>query len=250
MQGDIIQTNTTRGLTGYGSALLVKDTNDTLYSLYLPLGTTPSVAGTPESFTFDILTDPAKGKLIGKPELDSKDIDFMLHRDNVRRAKKFANKVCDFLVVYQDGTGYTFSAETRVKSNDAEGDILYGTITFSPLSASELLDDVRDLIRPTIQFTGTIPAREKFSSTKTTMDINVKTNLSGATITATSNSNQFTVASGSGSGADTTTLTDGKLTIATASGITAGATGIITIVAKDSTDKYASWETTIAVEYE
>lgn len=250
MQGDIIQTNTTRGLTGYGSALLVKKPSETLYSLYLPLGTTPSVSGSPESFTFDILTDPKKGKLLGKEELESKDIDFMLHRDNIRRAKQFANQVCDFLVVYQDGTGYTFSAETRVKSNDAEGDILYGTITFSPTTASDLLDDVRDLIRPTIQYTVTIPARERFNSSKTTTDIEIKTNLSSATITATSNSNMFTVKSASGTAGATATLTDGKLTIATASGITAGATGIITIVASDSTSKYASWETTIAVEYE
>lgn len=238
MQGDIIQTNTTRAQSGYGAALLVKLPEDTLYSLYLPLETAPSVYGSVESFDIDILTDPTKGKVEGKDELDSKDIEFLLHRDNVRRAKSLAGQVLDWLVVYQDGTGYTFVASTKVRSNDAEADVLKGTITFTPMSASELMDDVRDLIRPTVQFANTIPARLTFSASETEKTVIVKTDPTSATITAESNSSSFTA-----------TITDGKLKITTGTSITDGATGIVTIKAADSEKKYAPWETTIAVEY-
>lgn len=249
MQGDIIQTYTKRGLPGYGAALLVKPPKETLYELYMALETVPSVYGTTESFDINILTDLTKGKVMGKDELDDKEVEFLLHRDNVRRAKMFEKQTLDWLVVYQDGTGYKFTATTNVRSNDAEGDVLRGTIVFIPLSAEPLMDDVRDLIRPTIQFTTTIPFRTSFASTSEKQSIVVKTDPATATVKAKSNSNMFTVNSTGGTAGETATITDGNLEIAVASGITDGAYGIITITAEDSTKKYASWETTIAVEY-
>ena len=63
--------NDNRGQTGYSAMLLVKEPSDTLYSIICPLESVPSVFGSPESFDYNFLSAPTKGKLEGKEELDS-----------------------------------------------------------------------------------------------------------------------------------------------------------------------------------
>lgn len=248
MQGDIIQFEDTRGISGYGTALLVKESGEKLYSLYLPMEEVPSVYGSTESFDYNILISMVKGKVQGKQELDDVDIDVMLHRDNVLRIQSLTGQLLDFLVLYQDGTGYTFSATTSFRPNTAGADILKGTLTFTPSSADPISIDVRDLIKQTVKFTQSIPNMIAFNSEKKEQKVIVKIAQPNATYNITSNNTAFTVSE---------PTSDGEITITASDDITADQYGIIYIKAGSSdklngseTDlKYAPWTTTIGVSY-
>lgn len=148
-----------RAMNGYGSAFLYKESTETLYHLVLPLETAPSVTGSVDTFDFDLLTCPSKGQVEGKESLDQKDVDFLWHRDNVARLESLQGRVLDFMVVYQDFTARTFSGTIKVRPQDADADIMRGTFTITPLSASATtILDARDLIQDTIMFTNAIPS--------------------------------------------------------------------------------------------
>lgn len=147
-----------RTMNGYKSALLYKLFNEKKYHLLIPLETAPSVSGSVDTFDFDILTCPSKGKVEGKETLDQKDVDFMWHRDNVARLEELQGKVLDFMVVYQDFTARAFTGTIKVRPQDAGADIMKGTFTITPMSASSItLPDARDMIKDTIVFTSKIP---------------------------------------------------------------------------------------------
>lgn len=247
MQGDIVQFENNRGISGYGTALLVKETGEELYSLYLPLEEVPSVYGSTESFDYNILISMVKGKVMGKQELDDVDIEVMLHRDNILRIQSLTGKVLDFLVLYQDGTGYTFSAETKFRPNNAADDILRGNLTFTPSSADPLSLDVRDLIKQTVKFAQTIPNMIAFNSENKEQKVVVKIEQPNATYEVKSNNSKFTVTQPDDKGIVTITATEG---------IDTDQYGIIYITAGSSdkigssdTLKYAPWTTTIGVSY-
>lgn len=223
-----------RAMSGYGSALLYKEANESLYHLVLPLETAPVPNGSVDTFDFDLLTCPSKGQVEGKESLDQKDVDFLWHRDNVARLEALQGKVLEFLVVYQDFTARAFTATIKVKPQDAGADIMRGTFTITPLSAvSSTFLDARDLIKDTVMFSNAIPAMVEVETGKT-FSTEIKTNPSDATITPKSNNTKFTA-----------TATGGTLTI-THSGSTVGETALIEIVATKT--GMASWTTYIAVE--
>ena len=223
-----------RGISGYGAALLYKDSNETLYHLLLPLETAPSVSGSVDTFDYDILTCPSKGQVEGKESLDQKDVDFLWHRDNVRRLEELQGKVIEFMVVYQDFTARTFTGTIKVRPQDAGADILRGTFTITPMAASsETILDARDMIQDTVIFKAAIPA--SISVVNGSATVQIETDPSTATFNVESNKESFTG-----------NIEDGELTI------TYNGTGnsveyaIITITA--SATGYASWTTSIAVE--
>lgn len=152
----------TRAQSGYGAALLVNDPDDTRnpsgkYSLLVPLETIPSVFGSVESFEFDLTTMATKGKVIGKSTIDDKDVEFLLHRDNVYRLSMFKDKTVDLLYVTADGLGYKYVGTIKVRPNDLSGDVAKGTMTLTCQSVGEdPIMDVRPLIMPTVTIINTV----------------------------------------------------------------------------------------------
>lgn len=223
-----------RAMNGYGSALLYKEANETLYHLVLPLETAPSVTGSVDTFDFDLLTCPSKGKVEGKESLDQKDVDFLWHRDNVARLESLQGRVLDFMVVYQGFTARTFSGTIKVRPQDAGADIMRGTFTITPLSASATtILDARDLIQDTIVFT--TPIASSVIMKENTYTLPIKTDPTTATFTVESDNENF-----SGS------VAENVLTITYSGDSATKEYAIITV--KASADGYASWSTSVAVE--
>lgn len=221
-------------MSGYGSAFLYKEANEDLYHLVLPLETVPTVSGSVDTFDFDILTCPSKGQVEGKESLDQVDVDFMWHRDNVARLEDLQGRVLDFMTVYQDFTARTFTGTIKVRPQEAGADIMRGTFTITPMSASTTtILDARDLIQDTVMFTNAID--DYIVMSENSYDVVVKTNPADATVTVTSNNSDF-------SGA----YSEGKVTINYTGAGDTKAYAIITITA--TAENHASWSTTIAVE--
>lgn len=240
-----------RGMSGYGSALLYKDSTvdlDGLYHLLLPLETAPSVTGSVDTFDFDILTCPSKGQVEGKETLEQKDVDFLWHRDNVRKLESLQGKVIDFLVVYQDFTARAFTGTIKVRPQDAGADIMRGTFTLTPMSAqTTTILDARDLIKDTVWFTNSIASRVVVDANLETakVDVAVETNPSDAKVEA----KVYTYTDGKLVASEdkfTAVHSEGKVTITYIGAGTSVEYAMVELTA--SKDKYASWVTTIAVE--
>lgn len=242
--------NGNRALSGYNSMLLVKLPAETKYSLLLPLENTPSVFGDVDTFEVDLLTARTKGQVEGKESIEKKDVEFLLHRDNIIRLKALEGKTLDFLVVYSDYTGYTFSGSIKVRPNDAEAEVLKGTFSITPSAANPLMEDVRDLIKETVWFSNTIIDELSFSDKADKETVVVGTTPSDATISATCTNGNFTVnVTQPASGAS------GKVEIGCQTSISGTQYGIVKITASkvgsgtSDDPEYAPWTTTIAVSY-
>ena len=221
-----------RAMSGYGSVLLYRESGEQLYHILLPLETAPTVSGSVDTFDFDILSCPSKGQVEGKESLDQKDVDFLWHRDNVRRLEDLQGKVLDFMTVYQDFTARKFTGTIKVRPQDAGADIMRGTFTITPMSASSVtILDARDLIMDTVVFASSIPSN--IVMTSNTHTVEVKTDPSTATFEISSENANFT---GSVSG-NTLTITH-----------TGSEKEYTIITIKASAEGYASWTTSIAVE--
>lgn len=223
-----------RAMSGYGSALLYKEANETLYHIVTPLESVPAVSGSVDTFDFDILTCPSKGQVEGKESLDQVEVDFLWHRDNITRLESLQGRVLDFMAVYQDFTARTFTGTIKVRPQEAGTDIMRGTFTITPMSASTTtILDARDLIQDTVMFTNAIDDHIVLS--ENSYDVVVKTNPATANVSVTSNNSDFTGV-----------YSDGKVTINYVGDGEAKAYAILTITA--TAENYASWSTTIAVE--
>lgn len=223
-----------RAMSGYGSALLYKESTESLYHLVLPLESAPTVSGSVDTFDFDILTCPSKGQVEGKESLDQKDVDFLWHRDNVARLESLQGRILDFMVVYQDFTARTFTGTIKVRPQDAGADIMRGIFTITPMSASTTtILDARDLIQDTVVFTTAIESSLIMSANE--LKLPIKTDPTTANFTVTSDNEHFTGK-----------VASNELTITYAGDGSEKEYAIITIVA--SAVGYASWTTTIAVE--
>lgn len=223
-----------RAMSGYGSALLYKEANETLYHIVTPLESVPTVSGSVDTFDFDILTCPSKGQVEGKESLDQVEVDFLWHRDNIARLESLQGRVLDFMAVYQDFTARTFTGTIKIRPQEAGADIMRGTFTITPMSASTTtILDARDLIQDTVMFTNAID--DHIVMSENSYDVVVKTNPSTANVSVTSNNSDF-------SGA----YSEGKVTINYTGDGDTKAYAIITITA--TAENHASWSTTIAVE--
>lgn len=222
-----------RAMSGYGSMLLYREGSD-LYHILLPLETAPTVSGSVDTFDFDILTCPSKGQVEGKESLDQKDVDFLWHRDNVRRLEELQGRVLDFMVVYQDFTARTFTGTIKVRPQDAGADIMRGTFTITPMSASTTtILDARDLIMDTVVFTNQIASNIVMTSNTHTLE--VKTDPTTATFVVESDNSNF-----NGS------VVGNTLTINYTGDGDKAEYAILTI--KASAEGYASWTTSISLE--
>lgn len=228
-----------KAISGYGSALLYRDAQagDKKYHLLIPLETVPSVNGSVDTFEFDLLTCPSKGQVEGKESLEQKDVEFLWHRDNVARLEALQGRVLDFLAVYSDMTGRKFSGTIKVRPNDVNNDIVRGTFTITPLSASvTTILDCSDIIQDTVAFASTIPAEIEVGVNKP-YELDCQTNpATGTTVEVTSDV-----------GTVTGTYASGTVTVKA----TAAGTAVLTLTAKDSNTesdtRMASWQTTVRV---
>lgn len=221
-------------MSGYGSALLYKEANETLYHIVTPLESVPTVSGSVDTFDFDILTCPSKGQVEGKESLDQVEVDFLWHRDNIARLESLQGRVLDFMAVYQDFTARTFTGTIKIRPQEAGADIMRGTFTITPMSASTTtILDARDLIQDTVMFTNAID--DHIVMSENSYDVVVKTNPATANVAVTSNNSDFNGA-----------YSEGKVTINYTGDGDTKAYAIITITA--TAENHASWSTTIAVE--
>lgn len=239
-----------RSMSGYNSMLLVKTAAETKYSLLLPLESTPSVFGEVETFEYDLLTAPTKGQVEGKESLDSAEVDFLLHRDNIRRLQGLEGKTLDFLVVYGDYTGYTFTGTIKIRPQNAEADVLRGTFTITPISANPMILDCRDSIKETVWFTNTIDEEIKFSSATKTATVIIATNPDNAKIAVESDSPAFTATATQASGDQ-----PAKVVVNCSESISGKQYGIITVTASaqgtgtEEDPEYAPWTISFRVSY-
>lgn len=223
-----------RGLSGYGSAILVRESGETKYSLLLASETVPAVFGTPNSFEFDLVNSRSIGKIQGKASLDDKDVEFLLHRDNIYRLEQLRDKVLDFMYITPDLMGWKFTGKISARPNDAGSDVLRGTYTITPMSADDKpILNVRDEIQETLCFANAIP-----DTIKSGDSINLSVVQKDATVTYTQQAINSDGTSKDSS--SSVAVSDGVGSIALSGG------GLVAITA--SADGYASWTTTIYVE--
>lgn len=147
-----------RAQSGYGAGILYKLQTDTKYSLLIAGETAPSVFGTPNSFEFDLINSPNIGKIQGKSTLEEKEVEFLLHRDNVYRLEQLKDLVLDFIYMTPDMVGWHFTGKLSYRSNDASAETLKGTYVLTPMSADESpIYNCREFIQETIVITEAIP---------------------------------------------------------------------------------------------
>lgn len=221
-----------RAQAGYKSAIVVKQQEDTKYSLLIASETVPTIFGTVSSFEYDLLNSPTTGKIEGKSSLEEKEVECLLHRDNIWRFEQLRGKILDFMYVTPDFVGYKFTGTVSFRPNDAGADVLRGTYTIVPMSADDTpIYNVRDMVQETLCFDSAIP--ENINSGD-------KINLSVAQKSATVTYKQFNIGSDGSKGVETDiAVENGQATITLEAG------GLIGITA--SADGYASWTTTVYV---
>lgn len=221
-----------KGQNGYRAAILVKEQGETLYSLLVASETVPSVFGSQDSFEFDLLNSPVKGKIAGKMSLDDKEVEVLHHRDNVYRFEKLKGKVLDFMVVDSNFVGYKFTGTLSYRMNDATADVLRGTYTITPMSADPTpVLDARDECQETLCFADVVPDEVK-SGDKIILSVVQST--SNATFTA-----KKVNKDGTESDVGTTAISGNTFTAPSITGLYA-----ITASATD----YAPWTTTVYVK--
>lgn len=149
-----------KGQSGYRAAILVSETGDVEggYSLLVASETIPSIFGSVDSFEFDLLNSPVKGKIAGKMTLDDKEVEVLHHRDNVYRFEKLKDKTLNFMVVDSQFVGYKFVGTVSYRMNDASADVLRGTYTITPMSADPTpVLDARPYCIETLCFSSVVP---------------------------------------------------------------------------------------------
>lgn len=225
-----------RGQSGYGAALLVKEPSETKYSLLIASTSVPSVQGSNDSFEFDLLNSPSKGKIMGKSTLDDKEVEFLLHRDNVYRLEKLKGQTLDFMYFTPDFMGWHFTGTISYRPNDAGADVLMGTYVISPMSADESpIIDASSMVKETLCFANAIPENVKSG---TSVDFSVVQNVALVfTVFKYNSQNNSWVGSG-----ETDFTAAGNV-------ITFSTTGLFAIKAIESgnVSNFAPWTTTIRV---
>jgi hypothetical protein len=220
-----------KGQSGYRAALLVKKPNDTYYSLLVASETVPTIFGTQDSFEFDLLNSPVKGKIEGKMSLDDKEVEVLHHRDNVYRFEKLKDQTLDFLVIDSQFVGYKFVGTLSYRMNDATADVLRGTYTITPMSADPTpILNARGLCQETLCFGSVVPD-EVTAGEKITLSV-VQTN---AVVTYTA----FTIGNDGKEQTASSAISSNTFTAPTAEGLY----GITA-----SADGYAPWTTTVFVK--
>lgn len=225
--------NDNRVQAGIGCALYYKNESGK-YSLFIPLETVPSVAGSPEAIEYDVTTSSTKGKIEGKTTLEEKETDIYNHRDNMKRLESFKGKTLEFLKVLPDYSGEKFTGKVSFSSQDStSGEVEKATMKITPSSYQGVVENCYDIIQQTCHFISPIDAVVELDSEDTTKTYIASIELSPADGTVTATSKTTSVA--------TVTCTNNKLVI------TPVAKGSCIVELKATADGCASWTTSILV---
>jgi hypothetical protein len=177
---------------------------------------------------------------MGKTSLDDKEVEFLLHRDNIYRLENLKGKTLDFLYFTPDFMGWKFTGTIKVRPNDASADVLRGTYTITPMSADESpIMDARSLVMETICITDVVP--DSIAVNTTGEAINIVTDIDGCTVAAVIRDNDGISAK------YTAVVSEQSVTLSAAAGTTAADYAIAYITVSKS--GYASWTTTVALSY-
>lgn len=236
----------TRGQNAYGSAILVKEQNQDKYSLLIASETVPAIFGSQGSFEFNLVNSKTIGKIQDKVTLDDKEVEFLLHRDNIYRLETLKDKVLDFLYLTPDFMGWRFTGMISSRPNDATAEILRGTYTITPMSADPApIMDARSLVMETIAIVDAVPDSIQVGTKPVivhivcdveafTITTEIKDGITGAA------SSLFTATAG------TVTTDEGSVSFTAAASSTATSYAIAYITV--SKEGYSSWTTTVALQ--
>lgn len=229
-----------RGQSGYRGSILVKDPDngtDGKYSMLVPSTTVPSVFGSSDSFEFDLLNMPTKGKIAGKPSIEAKEVEVLYHRDNAYRFYKLRGKTLNFLVISEEFMAYSFVGTIDYRPNDGSADVWMATYTITPMSAEPTpIFDARPLIATTLNFKNAVPKTVK---TNEDVDLSNVLNVAGVSFTVVkiaAETNNETVA---------VSNTDYEVE---GNNISFKTTGLFAVTVSDPAGEHASWTTTIYAE--
>ena len=236
-----------RGQNAYGAAVLVKDPESGVdkYSMLVASSTIPSIQGSSESFEFDLLNMPTKGKIEGKPSVEAKEVEILHHRDNAYRFYKLKGRTLNFLVISKEFMAYSFVGTVSYRPNDGGSDVWMGTYTITPMSAEPTpIFDARDLIAPTLNFKEAIPDTVKVGDELDLANVHNYTTVNFNVLQITSGTNEILDISGAAISNTYFTSEGTKITFKKP--------GLYAITVSDSATgnnkQYASWTTTIYVE--
>lgn len=223
-----------RAVSGVGAGLYVKDSTDGKYSLALLLETVPSVSGTTNTIEIDVTGSNIIGKILGKPTVEDKDVQFLLHRDNILRLEELIGETRDWLILTPDNMGFGFTGAVTYKPDDfTSSNSAKGTMTLTATSIDDKpIINALPLLKRTVKFTNAIPSQISISATGTK---EIAVELDSATATCTVESDTSTI---------TGSYTKGKVTI-TSTDTTSGDSAVLKIKASD-TGK-ASWTTSVLI---
>lgn len=229
-----------RGQSGYGAAILVKDPNngtDGKYSLLVASTTVPSIFGSSDSFEFDLLNMPTKGKIQGKPSIEAKEVEILHHRDNAYRMYKLKGQTLDFLVIGKEFMAYKFVGTIDYRPNDGSSDVWMGTYTITPMSAEPTpVFDARGMIANTLTFANAIP-----STVKTNVEVDL------TTVWTVTTPSYKVVKIAAETNAETNAVQSSDYVV-TGSKIKFNNEGLYAVTVSDTAGTYASWTTTIYCE--
>jgi hypothetical protein len=237
----------TRGQNAYGSAILVKEQNAAKYSLLIASETVPAVFGSQGSFEFNLVNSKTIGKIPDKVTLDDKEVEYLLHRDNVYRLESLKDKVLDFLYFTPDFMGWHFTGMISNRPNDATAEVLRGTYTITPMSADPSpIMDARSLVMETISITDAVEDSVVVPTSADGISIPIVCDVEGFTVTTAikdgatgQTTTKFT--------ATATTATGTKATVKI-TGASATATDYAIAYITVSKTGMASWTTTVALQ--
>lgn len=236
----------TRGQAGYRSAILVKTDTQDKYSLLIASVTAPTVFGSQNSFEFDLINSATIGKIQGKETLEDKEVEFLLHRDNIYRLEQLKDKILDFMYLTPDFMGWKFTGKINSRPNDATAETLMGTYTITPMSAEKTpILNARDMIMETVLFNEAIPdSIDNLTTTGT--EVSCGTSPADATLSCVVYDFVNGVKQSGESANFTATVADRKVTFKQSAGAIAGEHYAIAYITASKTG-YASWTTTVAV---
>lgn len=223
-----------RAVVGYGGAWMYKDPSagETLYHLLIPTDNVPFVNGTVDTFEIDSLNCRSKGMAEGKESLEQKDVEYMSHRDNVKRIEDLEGKVLDFLSLDKNYMGRIYSGTLKSRPNDITAEVNRATVTITPLSARSKTEmNCLPLIQDTLWFASEIPDKLYMGASDSAKTIDAKVDTEEATVKVTYDTE----------GVVTANWADGKLTITP----TKAGSAIIYLTAEKS--GMASWTTSVLV---
>ena len=221
-----------------GSGIYMKKANGK-YSLLIPVEGTGENGSTPAQLDKTAIGNLQATSTEGRTENPQKSLPFFAHRDNINVLEEIKGEIHDFIRLLPDMTGFKYSGTVSYMLNNTDvGSLEQGTLTITPTTKDEYIDDCYSLIEDTAMFTTGIDDVIEVTAaagTSHTKVYNLTTDPADATITALSS------ATGTATATMGSSATAHQLTI---TGVAAGS-AIVTLTASKS--NYASFKRTILV---